>query len=229
MEKSQTQKTIAVFGGSNGVGRQFVKQSLDRGHQLRVLVRPTSKSKALEHHPNLTTIYGDAFDRSAVLATIQLASIIFLSIGPGSFSSMGNYPTSKAQRTINEAVNELPEGHIRKMILVSVVGIGSSCEDTPALMQFSGNWLVPKLLDDKRAAEDALKEFCTFKNIEWTALRPAILNNCNLTRKYHASEHTKITMLNAMVGRADVAYFALEELIEQNLWANTSVTLTCCP
>ncbi|CAG8488691.1 7287_t:CDS:2 [Ambispora leptoticha] len=227
MKKTQAPKTIAVFGGSNGVGRKFVKQALELGHQLRVLIRPASKSKALEHHPNLTTIYGDALDRSAVLTTIQNASVIFLSIGPGSFSSMGNYPTSKAQRTINEAVNELPEGQIKRMILVSVVGIGSSFEDTPACIQFSGNWIVPKLLDDKRAAEDALKEFCSFKNIEWTALRPAMLNNCKLTRKYHASESTKITMLNAMIGRADVAYFALEEIIEQNLWANTPVTLTC--
>ncbi|KAG9307100.1 hypothetical protein G9A89_016928 [Geosiphon pyriformis] len=220
--------TIAVFGGSSGVGRKFVKQVLERGYKVRALVRTGSKSKALPHHENLEIVYGNAFDWLHVLATIRPASIIFQSIGPASLSDMGEYPTSKAQRTINAAVTELPKGQIKKMILISVVGIGNSCENAPALVKFGGDWVVPKLMDDKRAAENILKEFCGDSGIYWTTIRPAMMNNLKITKKYHVSEDTKITLFNACVSRADVAHFTLEEVIEKNLWLNKAITFTRC-
>lgn len=51
-------KNIALFGGTNGVGKECLKKALKDGYNVTVLARNPSKIADIQH-PNLKIIKGD--------------------------------------------------------------------------------------------------------------------------------------------------------------------------
>ncbi|MBT8267729.1 MAG: NAD(P)H-binding protein, partial [Bacteroidia bacterium] len=69
---------LLIIGGTGKTGRQLIKQGLEQGHDLTVLVRKSGKVKV--HHPQLRILQGDVLkpetmaeafkDQDAVLSAL---------------------------------------------------------------------------------------------------------------------------------------------------------------
>jgi uncharacterized protein YbjT (DUF2867 family) len=73
-----TVKTIAVIGASGGIGSQVVKHALQKGFNVRALVRSADKFQAkMQAHevitetPNLEMVVGCASDKQTLCNAIQ--------------------------------------------------------------------------------------------------------------------------------------------------------------
>ena len=71
-----TSKPVLVMGANGFMGSHVTKQLLSAGRRVRVMVRKTSDTRALEGL-NVETYYGDITDRSSVLDAMRDCASVF--------------------------------------------------------------------------------------------------------------------------------------------------------
>ena len=74
-----TSKPVLVMGANGFMGSHVTKQLLSAGRRVRVMVRKTSDTRALEGL-NVETYYGDITDRSSVLDAMQGCTSVFYNV-----------------------------------------------------------------------------------------------------------------------------------------------------
>ncbi len=72
--------TVALFGATGFSGRPVLRELLARGYAVRVLVR---RADALEPHPNLTIVQGDALRAADVAAVLEGSDAVLHCLGVG--------------------------------------------------------------------------------------------------------------------------------------------------
>ncbi len=78
MKRGPFKVKVAVLGGTGNMGKHFVRQALDAGHSLRLLVRNASKVEPREH-PKIEVVVGDATkpeDVANVVAQILINDLL---------------------------------------------------------------------------------------------------------------------------------------------------------
>jgi uncharacterized protein YbjT (DUF2867 family) len=60
---------VIVFGASGGVGREVVRQALEKGYRVTAYVR--DRSRLPVQHDNLAVAEGDGLDQNAVMRAIR--------------------------------------------------------------------------------------------------------------------------------------------------------------
>ncbi len=71
---------IAVFGGSGTVGLRLLQVALERGFEVKALVRTPEKLGDLKD--KIKIIKGDYFDKEMILRTIEGTTAILSTLGP---------------------------------------------------------------------------------------------------------------------------------------------------
>ena len=71
---------IAVFGGSGTVGLRLLQVALERGFEVKALVRTPEKLGDLKD--KIEIIKGDYFDKEMILKTIEDTEAILSTLGP---------------------------------------------------------------------------------------------------------------------------------------------------
>ncbi|HOU46979.1 MAG TPA: NAD(P)H-binding protein [Chitinophagales bacterium] len=71
---------ITIIGASAGVGLECVKRALARNHKVTTLSRSEIKIASSE---NLTTLRGDALNKSDLLKAVQSADAVIIALGTG--------------------------------------------------------------------------------------------------------------------------------------------------
>ena len=71
---------IAILGSTGFVGGELLKKSIEKGHQIKVLVR--NPDKLGEYAKKVEVIEGDYFDKDKVGKTIAGTDIVISAIGP---------------------------------------------------------------------------------------------------------------------------------------------------
>ena len=79
--ESSNKFIIALFGGSQGVGKECIKQALNQGHKIITLARDPTKLQDIPKNENLTIIKGDVFDQEKVNEVISQSDIVLNSLG----------------------------------------------------------------------------------------------------------------------------------------------------
>jgi putative NADH-flavin reductase len=202
---------IAVFGATGATGRQFVQQASDKGHELRVLVRPTSAELDV---PGIERVNGDVLDLTTVQATVKDADavvcILGLPKGEGTTVSQGT-------ATIVEAMKA--EG-VSRLAVVTVQGLNDSRDRSG----FFGKVIVAKLAK-ARFEDRARQEDVVFASgLPYTVLRPSRLADGERTGKVRIAPDTK-TGMSAKTVRADLAE-ALLTIVETGAHVGEAVTVT---
>ncbi len=193
---------ISVIGATKGIGKEVLKQALNSGFNVTVLVRNPDKLNVEDK--NLTIIKGDFLAYDSVVRSVKNADAVVVSVGimltrkPVDLFSEGTKNLLKAIK--NTGINPL-------LLVVTGIGAGDS--------KGHGGFFYDKIFHPlllKTIYEDKDKQEQILKNEydNWIVVRPGMLTNGKLTGKYKAL--TNLEGINGgKISRADVAHFILQQ------------------
>lgn len=193
---------VLVFGGTKGVGRFFVQRAHDAGHKVTVFARdPAAVDKWRPEA--VRVVKGDAKDKAAVEAAVPGHDAVVISLGPTGVERLQQF-IGRATQWIVEAMDA---AKVRRVILMSGLGVGASRKDAPGVMR----WLaIPTVLratfHDRAEAEAVVLQ----SGLEWTIVRPLYLTDDAPTGRWRATTNGR--EVRSGIPRADVANFVLAEL-----------------
>jgi len=196
---------LLIIGATGGTGQQLVKQALEQGHILTVLVRDPKKVKVT--HSNLHVVKGDVLDLNSVRNAVAGQAAVLSALGHRKYFIKTSI-LSVGTKNIIHAMNE--QG-ISRFICITSLGINDS---RFKLGLYYTLFVIPFIIffyfRDKAKQERLIKE----SNLSWTIIRPGQLTNGKKRGSYKHGLNVGNYILTKMISRADVADFILKELSE---------------
>lgn len=225
--------TTLVLGGSGATGRLLVEQLLNRGQNVKMIVRsPEALPEAIKNHDNLTVIQASVLGLSdnemahLVNGCDAVASCLGHNI---SFKGIYGQPrklVADATRRFCMAINANNAQTPTKFVLMNTAG--NSNRDLNEPVSVSENCvigffrlLLPPLVDNENAADYLRVEIGqNNKAIEWAAVRPDTLVNEDTVTEYEVyPSPTRSAIFNAgKTSRINVGHFMADLITEADTW-----------
>ena len=195
-------KQITVIGASKGVGLETVKLAIEKGFKVIAFSRNLQDYPV--NSPNLVKQQGDVFNQIDVEKSIAGSEAIVLAIG-GTITfkkvTLYSYGTSVVLKAMKKLTT--------KPLLLTVTGFGAG-ESKGHSGFFLDTFLFGILLktgyQDKTIQENMIKASDT----EWIIVRPAVLNDGELTGKYKVVD--TLDVKPTKISRKDAADFIVSQV-----------------
>jgi uncharacterized protein YbjT (DUF2867 family) len=201
---------VIVFGGTGKTGSLVVDRALTRGHTVTVLVRDPIKFT----RPNVRVFAGNATNPSDVLAAMHGQNAVIETIG-------GTTPwksTRLEADSIHAIIHAMQEESARRLISISMMGIGDSLAQTPFWYRYL---LMPTFLHGSTQDKTHKEAAITADHVEYVIVRPPILIDSPATGQVHILAPNAI---GHAITRADLANFLVDQL-ETDANLNRAVTV----
>ena len=225
-------KKILVVGASGKTGINVVKQLLELGHSVHVIVRTTNKiSKDILQHHNINIIKASILDikKEEMLDLVRGSDAIISCLGHNlSFKGIFGDPKrlcTDASKNLCQAIKSSKPNSPIKFILMSSVGVKNreiiekrSLFENVVLTLL--RWFIPPHKDNEMALDYLISSIGNSnKYIEWCAVRPDSLID-NKISKFEIIESPITGIFDGRpTSRENVANF-MTQLIEDNtLWS----------
>jgi putative NADH-flavin reductase len=204
---------VVVFGAGGKTGKLIVTEAVAAGHKV------TAFFKERKDFPSnidgaVSLVEGDVTHPAQVSAAIAGNDAVIDAIG-------GKTPYKKTQLEQNGAksiLDGMKEHGVRRLIVISMLGIGDSKEQEP---WWGSHLLQPTFLRGEAKDKEVMEKEVRESDIDYTLVRPAILSDAAPTgsaRVFRGAEKAhKIT-------RADLAQFIVAQL-GSNTYLNQAVTV----
>jgi putative NADH-flavin reductase len=203
---------LAIFGATGGTGLELTRQALERGHQVRVLVRNPSRMPLVNQ--NMRVVLGSVLEHESVTKTVLGTDAVLSCLGQRNLLR-NTRVVSVGTRLIMDVMKAQGQ---RRLVVESAFGAGESL----AQAKWAARLLFATLLwapyEDKNVMEPEVKA----SGLEWTILRPTLLTNGPLTGRYAVSTGRPAS---TRIARADVAAVMLRA-VEERLWIGASPTVS---
>jgi putative NADH-flavin reductase len=203
---------LAIFGGTGGTGLELTRQALERGHQVRVLVRNPNRMPLVNQ--NMRMVLGNVLKHESVTKTVLGVDAVLSCLGQRS-PLRNTHVVSVGTRLIMDVMKE---HGTRRLVVESSFGVGESL----AVANWAERLLFATLLRASYEDENVMESTVKASGLEWTILRPTLLTNGALTGRYTVSPARPAAL---RVARADVAA-AMLRAVEERLWIGESPTVT---
>ncbi|HKQ25820.1 MAG TPA: SDR family oxidoreductase [Burkholderiales bacterium] len=193
---------ILVFGATGATGQQVVKQALSQGHAVTAFVRNPGALPRNEKY--LRVVIGDTTrDTPKIVEAMRGQDVVISALGRrSSFKS-----DHLIERSVRAIVSSMECAGIRRLIVVSALGVGESRRDAPLIPRIMYRVLLSDIFADKKAAEDGVRS----SNLDWTFVYPVLLTEGPMTGAYRVGERLELHGL-PKISRSDVAHFILTEI-----------------
>jgi uncharacterized protein YbjT (DUF2867 family) len=168
--RASVYRQVLVLGGNRATGLEIVRALKSGGHEVSVLVRPSSDVTALKEL-GVPTIVGSVMASADVAAAAKGKSAIVCAVG-GSLLG-GGLHFQPTQNMVDAARTHA----IRRMIMISSIGVGDSHDALPRFV----HWVLGRAMKQKARAEDVVKN-C---GLDFTIIRPGNLTNGPATAEAH--------------------------------------------
>ena len=213
---------IAVFGASGRTGKLFTELALNKGYQVKALVRDPSKLDL--RHSNLEVIQGDIADPTKVEETIRGSEAVINLAGPRMVDLVipGKAPAPDLRLTATRNIlSAMQQNKVERLIVIDslpngLVGGILDPNDQPRFMNkwfinkftiFIGKKLLGELLETQRVSVDLIEQ----SPLRWTIVRAPTLSDQPSKGNY------RVGYLDANTGkvasRSDVAVCLLDVLM----------------
>ncbi len=163
-------KKIALFGATGQTGQKFLEIALQKGYEVKVLVR--NKTKLTVQSPNLTVIEGDVLNLQDVNNTVKNTEIVVSLFGHVKGSS--EWLQTNGTKNIIAAMQQ---HNVDRIISLSGGGLPFPEKDKPKfadlLIRAIMKIVVPKILNDAIAHAEVLKT----SGKKWVIVRGPRLTN----------------------------------------------------
>jgi NAD(P)-dependent dehydrogenase (short-subunit alcohol dehydrogenase family) len=225
--------TALVVGASGATGRLLVKQLLDRGLKVKVIVRsPDKLPAAIRGHDDLSVIHATFLDLSdAELAQhVKGCDAVASCLGHNlSFKGIYGHPrllvTETTRRLCNAIKVNKPDKPARFVLMNTA---GNSNRDIPERVSLGERcvlglvrFLLPPHLDNERAADYLRTQLGQNDGtIEWAAVRPDSLIDESQVTEYevYASPIRSAIFDAGQTSRINVGNFMADLMTDDALW-----------
>jgi nucleoside-diphosphate-sugar epimerase len=224
---------ILVVGATGATGRPLVKQLLDRGHTVKVIVRsPHSLPAAIRNHERLTVIQANLLDLSdaALAEHVQGMDAVASCLGhdltlKGIYGQPRRLVTDAVRRLCNAIKANQPEGRT-KFVLMNTSGNSNRDLDEPISLAQKVvigllRLLLPPHVDNEQAADYLRTQIGQHDGqIAWVAVRPDGLIDADEVTPYAIyPSPTRSALFDAgQVSRINVAHFMAELITDEACW-----------
>jgi putative NADH-flavin reductase len=204
---------VVVFGAGGKTGKLIVSEAVTAGHKVTAFLKerkdyPTDADVAVD------VVVGDVTHSSEVSAAIAGHDAVIDAIG-----GKAPYKASHLEQDGAKSIlNGMKEHSVRRLIAISMLGVGDSKEQEP---WWGSHLLQPTFLRGAAQDKEGMEKEVRQSHIDFTLVRPAFLTDdepIGSTKVFHGSEKAhKIT-------RADLAQFIVAQL-GSDTYVNQAVTV----
>ncbi|MCW8903296.1 NAD(P)-dependent oxidoreductase [Sedimenticola sp.] len=226
-------KTILVVGASGATGRLLLKQLLDKGLKVKVIVRqPNLLPDDIKHHANLSEIHASVHELTDAEMALHVTGCDAVASCLGhnlTFKGMFGQPRLLVTDTVRRLCRAVQANHPEKMVKFILMNTtGNRNRDIPEQVSFGQacvisllRLLLPPHLDNEKAA-DYLRTQVGQHNeaIEWVTVRPDSLTNADAVTEYevHPSPVRSAIFDAGSTSRINVGHFMAELVVDDDLW-----------
>jgi len=157
---------VLVFGGTNGLGLEIVKNLVARKEHVTVMARTTSNTAALKEL-GVNVVLGDALDPESIKQAFTAAP--FRAVVSTLGGRDGDYKVDVEGN--KNVVDATKNAGLDRLILVTSLGAGDSNAALPWYAQLIEKWFMTGYFAAKTTAEDYLKA----SGLNYTIVRPGSL------------------------------------------------------
>lgn len=191
---------IALFGATGAIGQQVTEQALAAGHEVRALVRDTSR-QMLER---IDTVPGDIVDAEAVARAVEGTDAVIWCVG-ATRNAADQVPIFESGA--RNLVAAMRRHGVRRLVALSGAGVTVPGERKP----LSGRLMSAVVKVAARHVYEAKRrEFEVFSrsDLEWTLLRPPRVVNGPVTGRSVVG----LQLSSSRVTQGDLAQAIVEQL-----------------
>lgn len=204
---------IAIFGATGKTGIELVKQALDYGHEITVMVRDPNRLPKFSKP--VTVVTGDFTRLDAVKSTIEGQDAVLCTLGSRELYRNSGL-RALGTRAIIESMNE--EG-VKRLVVMSSLGIGESWNNLSLFSKALFKLVMPAAREDHEAQELVVKSSA----LDWTIIRPSGLTDDPEVSMYEFGK--QLTPRTSRISRANVADLILK-VIESNTHVHEAITIS---
>lgn len=224
---------VLVVGASGATGRLLVEQLLDRGQDVRVIVRsPDKLPEVIKNHDNLSVIHASVLDLSDAEMARHVSGCRAVASCLGhnvSFKGLYGHPrrlVTDATRRLCNAIKANEPDEPTKFVLMNTAGNSNRDLHEPiSLGQKSVigllRLLLPPHVDNEKAADYLRTEIGQHDGaIEWAAVRPDNLIDEDRVTEYevHPSPIRSAIFDAGSTSRINVSHFMAELISDDDTW-----------
>ena len=200
---------VFMLGGSGQTGQILLKGLVNKGIEVTAFVRDSSKVKQI--NGKLKVVQGDPANAQSIQQYLVGHDAVVSTLGYRKLKQ----PERVFQPAIQAIVDVGPQVGIKKIVYLSAYGVAESRNDARFILR---RVFLPMLLEGVFADHEATEKIIRSSGIDYTIVRPGMLNNGSRTGSYRAEEG----FMKAMkISRADVADFMLRSLTDTSFSKKT--------
>ena len=202
---------LAIFGATQGIGREVVAQALARGDQVTVLARSPQKLADLAQ-PTLTIIQGDVLNPTDVDKVVPGADAVVVVLG-----KTDNNPDNVVSKGTSLIIQAMNNHGISRLVVVTSLGVADSKDQVPFFFKMLMKTVLKSAMEDKEVQEEYVRN----SGLNWTIVRPGgLTDGARSGGAYQVS--TGRDLKAGQVARADVAEFILA-VLDDDLYMQEAV------
>ena len=225
--------TILVVGASGATGRLLVEQLLNRGQNVKVIVRSSEKlPEFLNNHDNLSVICASVLELSdaEMVQNVNGCDAVASCLGhnmnwKGLYGPPRRLVIDATRRLCNAIKTNKSEKPTRYVLMNTT---GNSNRDLHEPISFGQRCvigllrlLLPPHVDNEKAA-DYLRTIIgqNDREVEWVAVRPdSLIDEDNVTEyEVHPSPIRSAIFNSGRTSRINVAHFIADLITDDNTW-----------
>ena len=167
---------LCLVGGSSGLGRELIYQSLQNNNQVVALTNNPDKIKIpyrggglnlkdMDYKINSKNLYIDTYDN---YNKYSFDNIVF---------TMGAQPFEKDYSDIiTDNILSDDNLNVKNIVLISADGVSDSLKNSNLGIQIMNNWYLQDAYRAKNIQEELVKDYCKKNNIKPIIYRPKALS-----------------------------------------------------
>jgi putative NADH-flavin reductase len=192
---------LLVFGATGKTGQLLVRHARERGHDVTAFVRDPAKLAGLGDTVRIAR--GQVTeDTAAVEDAVAGQDAVLVALGPRS-----PFDDAVMTASLGLIVPAMTAHGVRRLVLLSALGLGDGVEKAPLPMTVVGRSLLRRPAADKRASERLVRG----ADLDWLSLYPGALTGGDGTGTYRLIPAGRVRGF-PRIARADVAKCMLDEV-----------------
>jgi putative NADH-flavin reductase len=193
---------VAVIGGTGKSGKYLVKQLLNQGIQIKLLLRNPDDFQI--ESPLVEIVKGNVIDYNSIHSMVDGCQAVISTLGLGLPASE---PTIFSQSTSN-VIRAMNECKIRRYIVTTGLNVDTPFDRKSPQTALATNWM-KKTYPVSTANKQLEYEMLTNSNLDWTLVRLPLIEQSDLR------SHVSVSLedcLGEKISATDLAYFLIEQL-----------------